>query len=177
MRKEVTEWREKEEEARRQSLLGHLGQDSSRATLGEDTTGTATDDVKTEGKLILNENLGSLDGMTSKLHARESRSKYNTIANIAKIRRQFHTKTKSESQPKASRVEMRRQREEKLKQSIEDDKVIHYTPKQIKTRIYEHEKMSMYKKIKRDRKEAKNLLQSRSKNNAYEKLQRIKRAQ
>ena len=106
--------------------------------------------------------------MTSKL------TKQKKYASVFKAKHE--DKQKSDGQQKVSRVEKRRQREEKILKSIEEDRVNQHTPKHIKSRLFEHQRNSLFKKIKRDKKEAKSQATGHAKN-AYEKLSRIKRAQ
>ena len=65
-----------------------------------------------------------------------------------------------DDRPKITRAERRKQREEEILRNIEEDRINQHTPKNIKSRLFEHERNSLVKKIKRDRKEAKSIAAS-----------------
>ena len=102
MRVEANEYREKEEEAKRQSFLGHLGRNSSYGSMGDEDA-----DSK---ETVPIEKLGTKIVLTSKLNTNESKAKKRTIA-----LKQQKVSPKAQSQPKISRDELRKEREEKLK--------------------------------------------------------------
>ena len=74
MRVEANEYREKEEEAKRQSFLGHLGKSSSYGS-DEDA-----DSKETESKAVPIEKLGTKIILTSKLNTNESKTKKRAIS-------------------------------------------------------------------------------------------------
>ena len=77
MRAEANEYREKEEEACRKSMLEHLGQGSEADSQHDDYADeihSASESKKTEGRNI--ENAGINNSMTSKLNTHETKAKY-----------------------------------------------------------------------------------------------------